>query len=380
MLAQAVSEAWPESQSLEFKAVLPVKAGNLEFAKDVAALANADGGDLVFGVASSNDCASALRPISTPAADAEKRRLTLLVEAHIEPRLQGIEMREINLTGGGYVLVLRIPASFTGPHAVVNGVLRRFVLRSGTHTSDMTYDQLRSAFDRTATLAERARQFRLGRLQAVAGGQAWRRMMPGPICAAHFTPLSAMTARGSVDVAAVHQNFSKLMMSGWGGANRSFNLDGVVVYPGRADDDQGAVGFTQVYRTGAIEFLRHGGSLTQPEAKLIFSGTVSQFFRESLQKAVEAAQSLNLAGPATFGIALLHVDGYQFQIASQSAFLQRSAADRSNIVPAEAWIDDVGSVNDIDLVARPVLDVLYQSFDVPRCQEYDPHGTWKPAL
>ncbi len=60
LLDQACAENWPESQTLEFKRQLPAKddSGRVEFLKDVSALANAEGGDLVFGIAEVNAKAS----------------------------------------------------------------------------------------------------------------------------------------------------------------------------------------------------------------------------------------------------------------------------------------------------------------------------------
>jgi hypothetical protein len=51
-------------------------------------------------------------------------------------------------------------------------------------------------------------------------------------------------------------------------------------------------------------------------------------------------------------------------------------ADRPDMIVPEAWIEDIESVRDVDVLVRPLLDVLYQSFDVERCFEYDESGRW----
>ncbi len=69
LLNQVCSEKWDESSTLEFKAILPKPAPpddkpKQEFLKDVAALANAAGGDIVYGVSEINGKANAIVPIS----------------------------------------------------------------------------------------------------------------------------------------------------------------------------------------------------------------------------------------------------------------------------------------------------------------------------
>jgi hypothetical protein len=51
-------------------------------------------------------------------------------------------------------------------------------------------------------------------------------------------------------------------------------------------------------------------------------------------------------------------------------------ADRPDMVVPESWIEDIESVTDVDVLVRPLLDVLYQSFDVERCFENDERGQW----
>jgi Putative DNA-binding domain len=64
LLNQVCLEQWDESATLEFKAMLPQSApddkSKQEFLKDVAALANAGGGDVVYGISEVNGKANAL--------------------------------------------------------------------------------------------------------------------------------------------------------------------------------------------------------------------------------------------------------------------------------------------------------------------------------
>jgi hypothetical protein len=66
LLTELCSDNCPEAQVLEFKRALPDRSdkGHAEFLKDVCAFANADGGDLVYGIAEKDARASSLAPIA----------------------------------------------------------------------------------------------------------------------------------------------------------------------------------------------------------------------------------------------------------------------------------------------------------------------------
>lgn len=284
----------------------------------------------------------------------------------------GLQLREVRV-GGGYVLIVTVPASFNGPHRYSVNSPGRFVMRNGTHTTELTYGQLRAAFDRTATLAERARRFRDERLSVIANRQTWRPVLKGPVCVFHLIPIAAMAGNRSIDIKDLYSNYTRFMFQDWGGASRSTNLDGLIVH--RGGDEKDITAYVQVFRSGALEAVRFGGGLVDPTRKLIPSRTVSVFYRTAIDKFLVAIRSLGISGPAIVGAALLTVSGYIFGLPPEQ-FNQRTT-DRSDLVLPEIWLDDIDSATDIDDVARPLLDVLWQAFDVDRCHEYTPEGKWR---
>src|SRR5450631_2815298 len=108
-----------ESSTLDFKRIAPKTQRDdpdNEFAKDVCAFANVNGGDLVYGVATAQDVADHLTPLSGESVDACKRRLIQVLANHVEPRIANIRLKEVPIEAGGYALVVRVPRSFDGPH------------------------------------------------------------------------------------------------------------------------------------------------------------------------------------------------------------------------------------------------------------------------
>lgn len=380
-LQELCDERCPESGTLDFKRALPATGDDdrAEFLKDVCAFANSNGGDLVYGIADKNGVAERIHPITAEPADAAKRRLGQVLDARVEPRIQGLQFHPIEVTGG-YVLVLRVPASFDGPHRHQHKDFHRFVMRNGTHTSDFTYDQLRSAFDRTATLAERARQFINTRTESIIGGKIWRRMRNGPLCVAHLVPISAMAGRTTIDVKALHSDFTAFMFSDWGGGSRTLNLDGLVVHPGEARTEP-PTAYTQIFRSGAFESVRYGGMLhieDDAHNRAIPSTTVTAYYREATTMFLAAAKRFGYSGPAVFRCALLQIDGYELAVGGRYSQVRKAYADRPDLLLPDVWIEDIAADVDIDAILRPMMDILWQAFNVERCLEYGQDGTWAP--
>lgn len=72
----------PETRDLEFKrdAIGRDDAAKREFLKDVSALANTSGGDLIIGVGEDDGIATALHGITVAPADEEVRRLESILQ------------------------------------------------------------------------------------------------------------------------------------------------------------------------------------------------------------------------------------------------------------------------------------------------------------
>src|SRR5580698_4499484 len=122
LLNQVCREQWDESSTLEFKALIPQPSPDdkpkQEFLKDIAALANAGGGDIIYGIGELNGKANGLVPIQEAAnpVDGTRRRLGQWLESGVELRIGGLNMHPVPLTSGDYILVVRIPPSFQRPH------------------------------------------------------------------------------------------------------------------------------------------------------------------------------------------------------------------------------------------------------------------------
>ena len=384
LLRSVCVERWPESTTLEFKKDPPGQADRdkHELLKDVSALANTDGGDIVFGLEEFEGTALSLAPIRSEPVDYLERRIGQVLDAGLDPRVLGLRTLRIEVDGG-YVLVLRVPASYMGPHGIKVNTSRRFVMRNGTTTSDFTFDQLRIAFDRTASLAEQARSFITRRTEALEARKSPKPLIHGPIRALHFLPIAGLAGRQRLNLQMLHGNsFTRLLEPDWGGGSRVFNLDGLVVYPGGNPDD-GHYGYVQAFRNGAVEAASLGGGSFQPdplmpEKLIVWSLDMTKWFRERSATVLSLAKDAGLSGPAVVSFSMLHVENYELTI---DAFFPRrgySRPDRPHLVAPEVWIESLETAN-VDDFVRPLLDTLWQGFGLERCVDYDTSsGAYKP--
>lgn len=356
-LDEICRQRFAESGTLDFKRLIPARdgGGTFEIAKDVSAFANADGGDLVYGIEEQDGSAASLMPIIGESADEAERRLRQVIDASIEPRL-GVQMKAVEV-GDGFVLVVRVPSSFDGPHCVRKDTQRRFVLRNGTSTSDMSYDQIRTAFGRTASLGEQARRFFGQRMQAIQQRQTWRPMMKDcPLAVFEFAPLSGVAGRSKIDMGRV--DFSKFIV--WdGGGNPGINLDGVVAH---YEGDDGLWGLSQVFRNGCVESIVVAGGADRNGRGGVWRESVEAFYARAFDACLAAATRWDLAGPAIVQCAVLNVADCVLVTGSVHDHISRKVADRPHLVLPEIWIEDISADLNGTEVLMETNDVLSQSF------------------
>lgn len=369
VLVEICSQRFSESGTIDFKKELTKSddRGKNELAKDVCALANADGGDLVFGIGEdkAGGTAENVVPITDESFDQASRRFLQTLEAWVEPKIQGLQIKNVDVDGG-FVMVLRVPSSFDGPHCIRNGnSQRRFVVRNGTTTADMSYDQIRRSFDRTSSLIEQARRLIDQRLLLIQERKTARPVDAVPLSAVEVVPLASLAGRVGVDVGALYdRGFSDYIPKKWnsGAITRSLNLDGLLVYQSGRETSNA---WTNIFRDGRYETVMIGGRDTG-EKRVIWSSVVSQFFQQGVESALLLAKKQNISGPAIVRLALMHVDGFTFEVNGDFWDMENSLADRNHLVLPEILIDDVSVDIDVAALLTNSIDVLWHCFSLAR--------------
>lgn len=375
LLQKLCDDGCPESDTLDFKRELPGTADKdrVELQKDVCGLANSNGGDLIYGIGEAKGGnAESLFPIVSESADAALRRISQVLDA-IEPRIHNIRIQPV-MVGDGFVLVVRVPASFDGPHSFRVNTARRFTMRNSTTTTDMSFDQIRAAFDRTASLAEKAQRFIEHRVQLIACQRGARKLVERPLWTVHLIPISGLAGKQSVNIQTLYErDYLECMRPDMVNLTRRLTLDGLTISPaGPGGVAQHA--YSHVFRTGAIESVYvagHVGPMAHSEVErgMVSGIAMTEFFMDTVDRLVNAANRWGLSGPAIIQIGLLNVGTYAL-ITRSTDHYSKGVGDRQNFIVPETWVESLETIDVVRLVA-PMLDTLWQAFGEVRCPHFD---------
>ncbi len=197
-----------EDFDLDFKSQMygSSDADKRELASDVAAMANSAGGVIVLGVEEDEHAHAAAAPGVTISDEVERR--ILQVTAGISPA-PAIAVRRITLDettpGHGFVLII-VPRSLAGPHAVVvNATSLRYPVRHGTTTRYLSAPEVAAAYrQRLLSEAEQPRRAADAETQAqelLADGEVWVQVSVTPELAGNMPIDTAMLRTVQEDLA-----------------------------------------------------------------------------------------------------------------------------------------------------------------------------------
>jgi hypothetical protein len=152
-----------ESSSLEYKASLAIDKRDdtkkLEMARDVSALANADGGQIVYGMTELDHGPAGLDNGIDGRAYPEIW-FEQVLQQHVTPPIQGLRIHHVPLADLMVAVVITIPATKSDPHQVSDG---RYYRRHNHNRLIMEHYEVRDFF-RRAVAPDLIVDFRFDRL------------------------------------------------------------------------------------------------------------------------------------------------------------------------------------------------------------------------
>lgn len=141
-----------ESLTLEFKsspALSKKSDGRTELVKDVTALANSAGGQIVYGIKESAGVAREIDEGVSP-SDFSAEWIEQVLDTNTSPRLQGVRIKAISVSSERVAYVLTVPQALTfAPHQ--NGLDKKYYKRFECRSVPMEDYEIRDCLRRNAT-------------------------------------------------------------------------------------------------------------------------------------------------------------------------------------------------------------------------------------
>lgn len=373
-IQQLIANREAEGPHLDFKRVQPGvdSSARHELAADVSAMANSGGGDIIFGVEEDDEgCAKAMNPlVENP--DKEVLRLLDVLMSSVEPRMPGLQVQAIAVTGGS-VFVVRVPQSWAGPHRVKTN--QHFYIRESRRKRQLDVPEIRGLFLRSDSQVQKVRDFRTERLGRLLAGQAPARLAPGAMLVLHLIPTQAALGLMSVDPTP-YMNRQFVPVLGAGGASQRLNIDGALNL--RSVGAEGTNGYGQFFRNGFFETVQvEGWGGHQQRASL-----GSLHYEENVIKVVDAFRRevarLGYLAEMTAMLSILGADRTELGL---DRFRFRLDDHMGRFDRPQLLIPDVLLPSDLapEAALRPLFDQVWQAAGLLRSYNYNEQGEWAPA-
>lgn len=377
----------PERKRIEYKLDAPTDKlkDRKEFLADVSSFANTAGGYLLYGVKAKDGIPTEICGIERDRVDALKLKWENMLRDAISPRIPQLDIREVELCTGNWVIILRIPRSFLAPHRVTLENHGHFYGRNSAGHFQMDVPQLRTAFELSGTLAERIRNFRADRLSKIAAGE-----VPVPLdetmakIVLHLVPFGAFEPSARYDLSPLTLPNNRILIKPlilWineiqilNYCRNRYNFDGLVNYI-KQGNEAPITSYLQVFRNGIIEGV-DVSILNANSTKKIPSTDFEQVLCHALSLYLQTQKTLGVDLPIFAMVSFLGVKDYMMGYISQTYHgFHDYPIDRSELVIPEVIIDRFDC--DPSEVMKPIFDTVWNAAGWKGSINYDAEGKWK---
>ena len=362
-----------EEKIIEYKSELPDGSSKekAEFYKDVSAFANAEGGNLIYGVVCDGKTRlpKELRGLDVISIDNEITRLNLMIRTGIEPSIiPEPEIYPVDLPRHERkkALIIKIRQSITAPHRIAftgkKEMHNKFYIRTNSGANEMSITELRNVFNLSGNLVERIQNFRMERLQKLIVGDT-----PVPLSKkdgkykskmmVHLIPLRSFSSAQFIDINS-DKNYkilkNKLIPIGVAYGEERFNLDGFLKLAKKNERNE-TFSYTQFFRNGIIEAV-FGAVLSEALGENEFPlDYIRNQTLKNVYKYLNLLNELSVSPPVYVFLTFYDVKGIPVHGAPSDA----PKIDRNLIRLPEVVINKfVQDENKLEMLLKPMFDTL----------------------
>lgn len=349
-----------ERSDLEFKRDLPGRGDEdvKEFLADVTSLANAQGGDLLFGMNEADGVANELVGLETGDPDAEILRLENSLRSNVAPRLIGVRSHWIPMAGGRGALLMRVPASMNAPHQVVFKNSRRFWGRSSRGKYEMDVHELRHAFTQLEQLPQRFRQLHEQAIAMAQGTDMPFAVQAGPTAVISVAPLGLFREERRIAIQRDHA-VVPFSVGGYSGIEM---IEGALLH-GAPNRETGEVfSFALTHRSGRVDCAFPIGGLRDghngQELRLVWPTLFEEGLLEMAQATQNRLRQFGVEGPWVVLATVFDVQGF---VVMEDRHFASAPAFRNRVLLGQIVLERIEEEG-----LRPLAENLWLLFGLHR--------------
>lgn len=377
-LARLVETKAAENTVIDYKQAFALSSDEQkrEFLFDVASFANADGGDLVYGVRAKDGIPEEVVGLTDFIADKEQLRMEDILRAGIAPRLTGVAFHVVNAPNSRPVLIVRAPRGLATPHIVKMGSWTKFYGRNSAGKYELDVTEIRRAFLASEGVFTRLRDFRLERLRRLLRNDVGVNYSGTRRLVLHVLPVSTLREEMNFSLTQLIEARKEVArplgeLGGWGSR---YNFEGVLVES--TDSNRSTLSSLQLFRNGAIEAVDAHSVQHWQDRPILPAFLIEKAILTGFPGLLGYLNNLGVPPPYVVGMSLLNVRGLTITRGPQYHHSGVAPIAQDNLILPEMTVQELPV--QADKVFRPLFDLMWNACGYSRSFHYDEQGQWMP--
>jgi hypothetical protein len=295
--------------------------------------------------------------------DAEKLKISNLIQTGIEPRLASFELHWIPIEGTRGFLIVRVPRSWAAPHRVTLKGHDKFYIRDGGGKHPMNVDELRRAFSLAESVTSRIRQFRLDRTRDILSDNGPTKLVNGAKLVVHVIPVSAFVEAPSLNFDSQLDTVVIRPIASASAYTSRHTFEGYMSFT--PDCGLGVQAFTLAFREGILEAVATIACEIETKKHMPLR-SVKQHIEQAWDVAKKFHTRFARGSPYYTLVSLLEVRGYQAIVSPDGYGAYSSPSRHDQLHFPETSIDEKNYNETFDDLFRDTLRTLANAFGLER--------------
>jgi hypothetical protein len=366
-----------EKRTIDYKLnlILDTDENKKEFLADVTSFANTDGGVIIYGMKEDNALPVELFGLKSDNKDILKGKIESIIRDGIEPKLNKISVVEIPTENEDkFVIVLKIPKSWSSPHLVWYKRSSKFFARNSSHGKyQLDVNEIRTHFLFSDANSQQIRNFRFDRISKIINGEAPITLISNPKFIMHIIPVSSFQLQNKIPtqkLISVMRNPGPLH-----DYKKLYNFEGLLFH-NQFDIRFPAEKYIQVFRTGIIELLNADFTDVKENEKIIFGKRLEYFYINQLPVFFNLLKFFEIGFPIIILLSVVGIKNYKFDIQDRYGYFNANYPIKSENLLIPDMLLEEKSLSALDTQLKQIFDPIWNSAGFSGSIYYNASNKW----